>query len=280
MKPNKEVKLEKEASAVVTGHGTHVTVKELAKIKTPQATDSWKPIPHVEVPQIITQMVKQNGWSFIGKDDPFQLTLSKDNAKLFGVCKVEIPGLEKDNDFQLAIGFRNSHDKTLALRIAVGSHVMVCSNLMLTGDIQVRRIHTLHIDVEEAVTTAFQAIPDAAKKLFAWMDHMRTVKISEESGVAFLADAVEVKALAVPDFMPARESYLKAYRDENPAIAYGNTIWAAYQAVTEQYKDRSLRWNQCLSTNLNRLVEKKTGMLMDLKNIERPIEDGAIIVTQ
>ena len=269
----KEVSMVKEAKAVLTGHGTRaVTVKELAKIKTPKATETWKPTPHVEFPEMISDMVVKNGWKFIEPENPFTLTVTKDNAKLFGVTKIIIPGMVMDEDYQLAIGFRNSHDKTLARRIAVGANVIVCSNLMITGDIQVRRIHSINNSTLEAIEAAFEMIPKAAKQLFGWMDNLRTLKISTEAGVAFLADAVEAKALPIPDFMTARESFLKACEQNNPAIKYGNTLWAAYQAVTEQYRDRSLRTNQIFSQNLNKLVETRTGMDLGLKEITETIE--------
>lgn len=256
----------KTAVAVVTGHGTRsVTVKELAKIKTPTATETWQPIPHVQVPEIITKMVKQNNWSLINNemtDSPFRLTVTKDNAKLFGVCKVEIPGLVKDEDFQLAIGFRNSHDKTLALRIAVGSHVMVCSNLCMSGDIQLRRVHSIHISTIEAVTAAFEMIPDAAKRLFGWMSDLRTMQISQDAGVALLAQAVEMKALPITTFMDARASFISACKNENPTVKYGGTMWSVYQTITEQYRDRSLPQNQWLSENLNKMITEKTGMVL------------------
>jgi hypothetical protein len=58
---------------------------------------------------------------------------------MFGVTKITIPGI-LDAEAQLAIGFRNSHDKSMAVRIAVGASVMVCDNMLITGDINIRRL--------------------------------------------------------------------------------------------------------------------------------------------
>ena len=268
---------ERKVRALVTGHGMPVTVKELEKVKTPSPTETWLPIPHVEVPQLINKQVTQNGWKII-KDEKtnklFNMIMSFDGSKLFGVCRIAIPGIHEE-DFELALGFRNSHDKTLALRIAVGSNVCICSNLMITGDIQIRRIHTIHISTLEAVTAAFEMVPNAAKSLFQWMNDLRTIPITEPDGLLFLDKAVEVRALAKPDLKIAQESFKTAVKGENPAIAYGNTMWGVYQAITETWKHRSLRWNQNLSQNLNNIVIEKTGVKL-IGTPSEPVEQDVI----
>lgn len=256
-----------EAKAHLMGAGKPVTIKDLEKIKTPESTETWKPVPHAQVPQIITKMVKDHGWSFIGGGrneagaftSPFKMMVSEDDNKLFGVCIVQIEGIE-DNEIQIAIGFRNSHDKSLALRIAAGAKVGVCSNLVMTGDIQVKRIHKVNISVEEAVSEAFNMIPQAGKNLLGWMNGLKEIKISDDAGVSFLAKAVEVKALPVTEFMQSRSDLLLASKNENPTILHGGTMWAAYQSVTQQFRDKSLRAIQIYSEKLNNLVKQETGL--------------------
>lgn len=140
--------MEKEAKATLTGSRL-VTLKELEAIPTPERTETWKPVPHIVVPRLIDSMVDERSWSFVDPENRYQFAVSKEGDKLFGVTKVVIPGVDVGDEFQMAIGFRNSHDKTLALRIAVGASVFVCDNLIITGDMQVRRIHTGGIDPEK-----------------------------------------------------------------------------------------------------------------------------------
>jgi hypothetical protein len=255
----------KTATATLTGGGTRVaTIEELALVPTPERTDTWKPVPHHVVPQVITDMVREREWAFADETSRFQYSLSKDSAKMFGVTKVVIPGVTVDEEFQMAIGFRNSHDKTIALRVAVGAQVTVCDNMMITGDIQVRRIHSNLIDPLGAMREAFERIPGAAQKLTDWFGDLRELKVSEGDGVALLAECVERKALPIFHFMDARASFLKAYAGDNESILHGDTMWGVYQAVTEQFKNHHLDRTQHYSVHLNEVMSERTGQRLQL----------------
>jgi hypothetical protein len=133
---------------------------------------------------------------------------------------------------------------------------------MISGDIQVNKVHHTSINVTEIVREAFDMIPCAAQRLTKWMSDLRTVKITQDQGVSFLVEAVERKALPIFDLMDARNSFLTAYNNENNQIQYGKTIWAAYQAVTETWKKRLLSNNQTYSIKLNQLVSDRVGMTL------------------
>lgn len=255
------------ATATLSAHSKahRITREDLELIPTPAGTRTWKPVPHYEILDVIEQMVENYGWKFaiprVGNTeyddngDPketvrFDLAVSGDNTKLFGVTQVIIPGVE-DEEMGLALGFRNSHDKTLALKIAAGVNVFICDNLVVSGDVQVRRTHTSHINPWETIEQAFKQIPEASKALIYWLDGLRHAAVTRDQGVAVLADCVENKALAVSDFMPARASFLKAFDEENPEILHRGTAWSVYQAATEQYKNHGIHRNQDYSIPLN-----------------------------
>lgn len=163
----------------------------------------------------------------------------------------------------MAIGFRNSHNKTLALRIAAGTNVVICSNMMITGDIQERKTHTSQINPGETIQRAFDKMPGEFDKLFGWMSELKVIRISTDEGVSFLAEAVEKFALPVEDFLDARKSFILACRHLNPTIQYGNTLWGAYQAITEQWKKHNMDRIQERSKTLNSLVTDKTGLVLN-----------------
>jgi len=255
----------KEARATtIKGSGVKpATLEELMAMSTPEPSKTWTPVAHVAVPEAVERLVADRKWSFVDPDNKFDIVVTQDEVKMFGVTKVIIPGVEVDHEFQMAIGFRNSHDKSIALRVSVGVEVMVCYNMIITGDIQVRREHTLNIGPLETFGRAFDLIPDAASRLTRWFGDLRNVRISEAEGVAMLADAVEADALPIVDFMAARDSFLTAYANANPLVAHGGTVWSAYQAVTEQFKKHSLYRTQAYSTKLNALVDNKFGFMLN-----------------
>lgn len=248
-----------QAKATLLAHtGTSVvTLDHLKTIEVPPATDTWTPVPHITIPQGITEMVQSRGWSFIDpENNRFQVAVTKDGDKMFGVTKITIPDI-LDAEAQLAIGFRNSHDKSMAVRIAVGASVTVCDNMLITGDINIRREHTSRISVMDVLERAFDQIPAAAQAMFGWLNDLKDRQLKAEAGVALLAEAVERKALPIGDFMDARSSFLASYEGANPIINHPGTVWSAYQAVTEQFKKHALSRTQEYTINLNTLVRER-----------------------
>jgi hypothetical protein len=239
----------------------HADEAKLAELVTPEATNRWKPIAHKDIPAIITEMVETRGWSFIDMGGKrFDIVITEDGAKLFGVCLLKIPGIEESSEFQIAVGFRNSVDKVYAFRMAVGSNVTVCSNKMITGDLQVNRVHTARINAPDVVNEVFNMIPQAAGHISTWMNNLQQLPCNSDQGIALLAEAVDKDALPIHSFMDARREYLAAYRNENPQIQHGQTIWAMYQAVTAQWKKRILSNTQIYSGRLNQMITDKTGL--------------------
>lgn len=212
---------------------------DLLKIATPEATKTWTPIPHHVIVDEIEEAILKNKWTIAsGKD--FELAVSSEGAKLFGVVQISIPTVQADSEFGLAIGFRNSHDKSTSLRVALGTRVFVCDNMMISGDVQVRRVHTRYINPRETIDTAFMQIPQLATKLTDWFSSLRTFSILADTGVSLLAKCAEVGALPISDFLQARTDYLDAYRNESETIQHGQSLWAVYQAVSAQWKHRSV----------------------------------------
>lgn len=251
----------KQVSATLSAHGGPqgsqlVTVEELSRFRTPPATRTWTPVPHADIPTIIDRVVTENGWKFAEGQNKFQLSVTPSGSKMFGVSSIVIPGMLEGEEFGLAIGFRNSHDKSMSLQMAVGTRVFVCDNMMMNGEYKVRREHTVRISVETELKRALEYVPEAAEKTVAWFGGMRQVCMGRDEGVAFLAKCVEYKALPMVDFMDARSSFLNGFADE-ATIRHGGTLWGAYQAVTEQWKKHSLMQLPEYSHSLNEMVRDR-----------------------
>tara|TARA_Y100000310_G_scaffold257316_1_gene265350 strand:- start:70 stop:933 length:864 start_codon:yes stop_codon:yes gene_type:complete len=263
--------MKKKANATLYSGGSNlVTLGTLAKVETPAGTPTWTPIPHSDVPAMISTLVEERGWEFVdGKRKRFQIALTPDSQKMFGVTKIRVPDCEVDPEFDMALGFRNSHNKTLALRTAVGRNVMVCDNLDMAGDIDVRREHTKNITVRETLELAMDSYAEKAKIAQQEFNHLRETKLQPEEGLAFLVDAVKAGALPLVDLMKARDRYLQAYsinaytpdalKGTDCTTLHGDKLWCAYQIVTETWKDRSFYRIPEKSDALRKVVQAYAG---------------------
>jgi hypothetical protein len=144
---------------------------------TPDATDTHYPIPHGALIDVIEKHVAASGFEVAEQE----YGLWGDNgSRMFGVWGLQSTRsgvtLGEEEDYQLVMGVRNSHDKTFSAGMAVGSRVFVCDNLAFSSEIVVVRKHTRFImrDLDKMVAEASGKIATArvsqAQRIAAYKD--------------------------------------------------------------------------------------------------------------
>jgi hypothetical protein len=109
-----------------------VTWGELDEMPTPPATATWFPLPHGQVLGSVVQTLDSAGF----KIESMELAVTPDDARFFGTLQLQAlvaPGVA------LAVGVRNSVDKSLPIGFCCGQHVFVCDNLAFSAHIRVNR---------------------------------------------------------------------------------------------------------------------------------------------
>ena len=91
--------------------GKFVSRDEIALVPTPCGTESWKPVPHMEVIDAVTDVVKAHNWQIL--DENFGL--AREGQKMFGVMRIN---KSNSSDWSRCIGLRNSHDKSFAVGLS------------------------------------------------------------------------------------------------------------------------------------------------------------------
>jgi hypothetical protein len=107
-------------------YGNKLTREELARVATPAATATHKPIPHIAV---VEKLIEALGFRQIGVVQE-EYAVSSDGMRMFGVMDLS-SGFQ---ECRFAIGLRNSHDKSFRLSCTVGLRVFVCENLAFHGE--------------------------------------------------------------------------------------------------------------------------------------------------
>ena len=69
---------------MIDSNARYVGRNEIAQVLTPVATASWKPVPHLDVIDAVTDVVKANNWMILEE----QYGLARDNQKMFGVLRI------------------------------------------------------------------------------------------------------------------------------------------------------------------------------------------------
>ena len=99
-----------------------VSREQLARVACPPGTDTWKPVPHLTVLDLISTMLGLSGFQ-IEKE---QLGLTRDEHRFFGTLDLRN---ELAAGVNLSVGIRNSTDQSLPLGFCAGNRVFVCDNL-------------------------------------------------------------------------------------------------------------------------------------------------------
>lgn len=206
--------------------GKFVNRNEVALVDTPSATDTWKPVPHIEVVNAVSEVVRAHKWQ-ITKE---QYGLAREGQKMFGVMEIN---KTSSPEWTRCIGIRNSHDKSFSAGLTAGICVMVCSNLAFGGTTVLKRRHTSGFELTELVDRAISELEN---------EFLITETICEEMKVLYLKDdddarvrivrAAELGVINSSDILPVFREFKQPQHDE----FLEPTRWSLMNAMTEVVK--------------------------------------------
>ena len=206
--------------------GKFVDRNEVALVETPAGTASWHPVPHIEVIDAVTEVVKAHHWEITEE----QYGLAREGQKLFGVMKIN---KTSSSDWTRCIGLRNSHDKSFSVGLTAGICVMVCSNMAFGGTTVIKRRHTSGFDLTELVSIAMNSLEN---------EFLMTETVCEDLKVQYLKNddearsrivrAAEIGAINSSDIVPVFREFKNPSHEEFAEP----TRWSLLNAFTETIK--------------------------------------------
>jgi hypothetical protein len=229
-----------------------VSEPEVFLTTTPEATETHYPIPHGTLIETVRDVVRGAQWIITDTD----YALFHENNEMFAVWRIQ--NGQSHPDYDLTIGLRNSHNKMFAAGMAVGSYVMVCSNLDFSGEVAIGRKHTRYIlrDLRGLVETAFSKVQ--AMRIL----QDRRIEVYKENAPS---------DTEVHDFLirstPSHEEFFRDGRVR--------TGWTLLNAYTEVFKkvnaltlpDRTIKLHRMLDILCN-------GSEMSLEDVSTPEPDA------
>ena len=213
---------------LMMSEGKFVGRDEIALVPTPEATASWKPLPHVEVIDAVTDVVKAHNWQILDE----QYGLARDGQRMFGFLRIN---KTSSAEWSRCIGIRNSHDRTLAVGLAAGLSVICCSNLCLGGSMVLKRRHTLRIELNGLVVEAIDALEDDFLTLENVAEDLKIQYVREDAARIAIVKAAEAGAVNSSDIVPIFKEFKESRHEEfaDP------TRWSLLNAFTENAKKYS-----------------------------------------
>ncbi len=213
---------------LMQGGGEAATIENVKEIPIPKATRTYQPVSHEQLSTMLLQMAAHLLPGFT--HDNSQYGLAAEGNKMFGVHTFK----SGETSMGLAIGFRNSYDRSMSLGVVVGSSVLVCSNLVLSGDITLLRKHTLHVqkDMQSMALSAIYKSQQVYHEILRDAEAMRLLALNDDNAHRMLG-LVYGRGIITPRQIPValREWQTPQHEDFSP-----RTVWSFYNAITEALK--------------------------------------------
>ena len=214
--------------SLMMSEGKYVGRNEIATVPTPTGTTSWKPVPHMDVIDAVTEAVKAKNWQILDE----QYGLAREGQRMFGVMRINN---SSSPEWSRCIGIRNSHDQSLSVGLAAGISVMCCSNLAFGGAMVLKRRHTSRIELGNLVLTAVDELEMEFLNLETVSEDLKLHEVRADEARAVIVRAAEVGAVNSCDIVPIFREFQKPSHQEFAEP----TRWSLLNAFTEHAKKYS-----------------------------------------
>lgn len=236
-------------SLVLHAGGWEATPADLAAVPLPEATDSYVPVPYGRFIEEIELHIPRFGLDIMRS----RYALARNGTQMFGVLTCRSNG-----GHSLAIGLRNSYDRSVAVGLVAGVNVFCCDNLAFSGEVTMARKHTANV---------FRDLPDLIYRMLSQVSSMRERQdheigtMRERQLEVTEADHLIVEALR-GGVVPASRlpKVLEAWETPTYSEFEPRTAWSLYNAFTEVQKSRSPRAQIEDTLRLSRVFRETLGL--------------------
>ena len=203
-----------------------ISRQELANLQVPESTDTFKPIAHSTLVDVIEEALAFRHIRITGQE----FAASPDGMKLFGVLRVNA-------DYEgvgFAIGLRNANDKSMRVGIVSGYKVFCCDNLAFSGDFNpMLQKHSKNLDLIESVSIAIDRIQRQWQPLRTAIDFKRTHQLNDDVARNMFYRLFTDYKVPVSMFRTVHQEYFvnPSFEEFKP-----RTLWSFENAITTAFK--------------------------------------------
>jgi hypothetical protein len=236
-------------SLIVHRGGWPATKADLAAVPVPDPTDSYHPVPYGRLVEEVELHVPRFGLTV--ESEAF--ALARDGSQMFGVltCRNGKPA----GDYTLAIGLRNSYDRSLSVGATLGHRCIVCDNLAFSGEVTMHRKHTANVfrDLPDLIYRMLSQLSSMRERLDREIAAMKTEVLGRERAHHLMVEAVRggvVPASRLP-------KVIEAWEEPRHEAFRLRTAWSLFNAFTEVQKGGSARLQMEGSLRLSSLFRRE-----------------------
>lgn len=202
--------------------------QDLKDLPTPEATATHYPVAHWRIVETLAESLAFRHLGIISEE----YAVSADGMRFFGALTLNV----EESGVRIALGLRNSHDKSFSLGLTVGRRVLVCDNLALFGDYApVMRKHTKNVALEALLAVAIDDVQRHFEPTRRQIAFFRGCDLSDQRAKLIIYDAFLGGAADLPKHLgtSVHEHYFDPQYDEFKP----RTLWSLENAFTSAVKE-------------------------------------------
>lgn len=210
--------------------GQLATREQVALVHTPTATETWQPVPHLQVIESTESALANFNMRVVSS----AFALAKEGTRFFGLMQVALNGAEEHKDYGYVVSLRNAHDKAWKIMMGVGSSAFVCDNLAFSTEIQVTRKHTNRalIELPNLISAATGRLAESWNNQGKRIEAYKNFEITDSQANDLIVRAYEGGAAPIT-VLPA---VIKEWRTPRHPEFKARTAWSLFNAFTECLK--------------------------------------------
>lgn len=245
----------KNANLILHCGANRIEREELAKVSTPSATDTWCPIPHLDLISEVEGALGHYDLEVCNQTH----ALTKEGNRYFGLLQVRPANDLIERDYAYVVGLRNSHDKSFPAGLVVGQSVFVCDNLSFSGQIGFSRKHTSQIreDLPRLTSVAVGRLMQGWTRMDERVDAYKKQEIDYDLGYAIIVKALEVKAITLHQLPKVVSEFQNPRHEEFKPM----NMWRLFNGFTEVMKSTPLSELPRRSIALQGMLDHHTPVL-------------------
>lgn len=208
----------------------NVTKNILLNAEIPQQTKTYKPISHQQLIDLTLESIHSAGFEL--ENELYSAAREGNVAN----GKYTIKNVA-DSEMQLQIGWQNSYDKSLTLKFAIGTRILVCSNGCVSGDYGAfKKKHQGDIQefTPQAITEYIKHAGEAFEKMQKEREAMKNIELSKRVKAELIG-----RMIIEEEFIQSSQLNMIEREMKMPTHDYGapNSMWELYNFTTFAMKE-------------------------------------------
>jgi len=207
-----------------------VTKQILLNAELPQQTKTYKPISHEQLMDLTLNSIHSAGFE-LGTE----LYSSARNGNIAN-GRYTIKNIA-DKEMELQIGWQNSYDKSLTLKFAIGTKIMICGNGCVSGDygaFKKKHVGEIQQFTPSAITEYIKSAGDAFRRMQEEREAMKNVEITRKTKAELIG-----RMIIDEQFIQSTQLNIIEKEMKNPTHDYGapGSMWELYNYTTFAMKE-------------------------------------------